>query len=123
MGQTIIVDFDGVINSYKTGWSGADVILDPPVSGAIEWLNDMAIDFKIAILSARSTQEGGIEAMKSYVLDNGVHTYFIENGDIFFPTEKVPSIMSIDDRGFRFNGTFPSKLEIDNFQPWHKDHV
>jgi len=123
MKQTIICDFDGVIHSYKSGWKGADVCPDQPVEGAIEWLNNMARDFKIAILSSRSHQEGGIEAMRKYVLEHGVTYQHIEDESIFFPTEKVPAIMSIDDRGFRFNGTFPSKLEIDNFLPWYKGNV
>ena len=121
--QTIICDFDGVIHSYTSGWKGADVIPDPPVIGAIEWLTDMAHDFKIAILSSRSCQDGGIDAMRKYVLANGVDPEHIRKKNIFFPTEKVPAIMSIDDRGFRFNGTFPSKLEIENFIPWYKGDV
>ena len=30
---TIILDFDGVIHSYTSGWQGADVIGDPPWRG------------------------------------------------------------------------------------------
>ena len=31
---SIAVDFDGVIHSYTSKWVAADVIPDPPVSGA-----------------------------------------------------------------------------------------
>jgi hypothetical protein len=40
----LCVDFDGVINSYKSGGLArggrSDYIPDPPVPGALRWLND-----------------------------------------------------------------------------------
>ena len=36
--KTILLDFDGVIHSYTSGWKGAGVIPDPPVPGAIDFL-------------------------------------------------------------------------------------
>ena len=31
----VVLDFDGVIHSYKSGWKGADVIPDEPVPGPV----------------------------------------------------------------------------------------
>ena len=117
---TIIVDFDGVIHSYTSGWQGASCAADLPVDGAIEWLNSMAEHFRIAILSSRSHQPYGIECMKQYLVDNGVEEKYISNENIIFPTEKVPAILQIDDRGFCFKGEFPTKEFIENFKPWNK---
>jgi len=34
----LCLDFDGVIHSYSSGWKGADVIPDPPVPGAFDFI-------------------------------------------------------------------------------------
>ena len=37
--KTILaLDFDGVINSYSSGYTAEDVLPDPPVEGALEAL-------------------------------------------------------------------------------------
>jgi len=33
----LLIDFDGVIHSYTSGWQGAGVISDPPVEGAFDF--------------------------------------------------------------------------------------
>lgn len=68
MGKPILcLDFDGVLHSYTSGWQGADVIPDPPVPGAIEFLAEASKHFRIAIFSSRSHQEGGISAMQLWL--------------------------------------------------------
>lgn len=37
----IVFDFDGVINSYKSGWTGVDVIPDEPVKGIKKVLDNL----------------------------------------------------------------------------------
>jgi 5'(3')-deoxyribonucleotidase len=128
--QTIIVDFDGVLNSYASGWQGAAVIPDPPVAHALEWLQEMVGTFDVAVVSTRSHQPGGREAMKAWILEHG-KTFTrldlaIQDGRLSFPDVKPPAIMTIDDRARRFDGpgTFPSVGEIEAFQPWWKEpHV
>ena len=46
---TIAADCDGVLHSYVSGWQGADSLPDPPVPGAIEWLEDVTKHFEVAI--------------------------------------------------------------------------
>ena len=38
---TVSFDFDGVIHSYRSGWKGAAVILDPPVEGIKEVIEQL----------------------------------------------------------------------------------
>src|SRR5215467_12984729 len=38
--KTLCMDLDGVLHSYTSGWGGHEVIADPPVPGAMEFLYD-----------------------------------------------------------------------------------
>ncbi|MDC3414536.1 hypothetical protein NC797_16665 [Aquibacillus sp. 3ASR75-11] len=40
--RTIVFDFDGVINSYRSGWKGAEVLPDPPVSSMKETIEELS---------------------------------------------------------------------------------
>lgn len=117
---TIIVDFDGVIHSYTSGWKGADVIPDEPVPGAFKFLGNALGHFNVAIFSSRSHQHGGIPAMQQWFKEHGFDPGWAL---LKFPTEKPPAILSIDDRAFLFEGTFPSMEFIKQFQPWNKKEV
>ncbi len=121
--QTICLDFDGVVHMYTSGWKGADVIPDPPVPGAFEFINDcLDLDYRIAIFSARSHQEGGIPAMVQWFEKHANKEFIIPISltQLFFPKEKPPATLYIDDRGFHFEGQFPTMEFIKNFKPWNK---
>lgn len=113
---TIIVDFDGVIHSYASGWKGADVIPDPPVPTAFSYLEKYLDHFRVAIVSSRSHQPGGIEAMKQWFVHHG----FARVDELEFPSVKPPAILSIDDRALQFRGLFPTVEAIKDFKPWNK---
>lgn len=74
--KRILVDFDGVLHSYSSGWQGARVIPDPPVPGAIEWLCRVLANFDIAIYSSRSHHWGGRMAMKRWLREHAAQTFF-----------------------------------------------
>lgn len=129
----ICVDFDGVIHSYTSGWKGVDVITDPPVPGAIEWLEKHlpvpesiccmapAYEGPIAqIYSSRSKSWRGRRAMKKWLVDHGLHPSYISEGILKFPVKKPAAFLTIDDRAICFDGNFPSDQEIISFKPWHK---
>lgn len=66
---TVIIDFDGVIHSYKSGWQGPRTIPDPPVDGAINFLLRLIgyDNIQPAILSTRSQHWFGRWAMKNWL--------------------------------------------------------
>ncbi len=122
---TLCLDFDGVLHAYTSGWQGPDVIPDGPVPGAMEWLADAAERYDVAVFSSRSHQENGIKAMQESLLiwltaEVGTTLGQRAMSRLRFPTVKPSAHLSIDDRGFRFEGTFPGWEEIDNFKPWNR---
>lgn len=123
----LVLDFDGVIHSYTSGWQGADVISDPPVEGAMEFLFHAVDHFRVAIFSSRSNQRGGIRAMKKW-LDRNLREYWgahpVVADDIFcaieWPKEKPAAMVTIDDRAITFTGTWPDVKSLLDFKPWNK---
>jgi hypothetical protein len=129
----LCVDFDGVIHSYVSGWKGPDEIPDAPVPGALQWLYQALPYFDIQINSSRSSQVGGIEAMRTYIrtharveLGPDHPLSKAEDGDFpfAFPTQKPAAFLTIDDRAICFDGDW-SKLnpeQLRHFKPWNKQH-
>jgi hypothetical protein len=113
---TVAVDFDGVLHSYSSPWSGADVCPDPPVPGAIDWLHAMVEKFEVVILTTRGDQEGGNEAVREWLREHGY------NGpDLRVTSQKVPALVYVDDRAWRFEGdNFPTPDEVHRAIPWNK---
>lgn len=99
----LCLDFDGVLHSYTSGWTGADNITDPPVAGAVEAVTDYVKNFDVYVYSARSSQPNGIWAMRLWLAKHGFPV-----GQLKFPTSKPPTNIYMDDNGYRFEGKFPS---------------
>lgn len=125
----ILVDFDGVLHSYTSGWRGVDVIPDPPVPGAIEWLHSMlppldqvkSYTGPIArIYSSRSKTHEGVVAMKRWLIQHGLKEEYITRNLLKFPIEKPAAFLTIDDRCFCFEGKFPNPKSLLDFVPWNK---
>jgi len=132
---TLILDFDGVIHSYTSGWQGIDVIPDPPVIdhngvSAIAKLYEYIEHFHVAIFSTRSETEAGIDAMREW-LGKWDRLYWEEHPllphpqtalvfCVSFPRTKPPALVTIDDRAITFDGTFPDPEIILKFKPWDK---
>lgn len=113
---TIAVDFDGVLHSYVTPWSEACICPDPPVDGAIEWLNGIVAKFDVVILTTRGDQDGGNEAVMAWLREYGY-----SGPDLLVTSKKVPALVYIDDRAWRFDGqNFPTSDEIHRARPWNK---
>ncbi|HBQ09800.1 MAG TPA: hypothetical protein DEF51_00950 [Myxococcales bacterium] len=116
--RTLCLDFDGVLHSYRSGWRGPLSIPDPPVDGAIRFLTQAAERFDLAICSVRSSFPGAIEVMKAWLREHGLEERVLAR--IRFPVAKPPAELYLDDRGWRFTGTFPTFDELADLAPWTK---
>lgn len=131
----LCLDFDGVLHSYTSGWKGAAIIPDPPVKGAVEFLDCAIEQFNVQIFSSRSHQEGGTEAMRQWLRTHVCRHFDCEfhHGSprefdramaildgVTFATEKPPAFVTIDDRAVQFTGVWPSLAELLAFKPWNK---
>lgn len=116
---TVAVDVDGVIHSYSSGWQGAEVLPDPPVPGAIEWLTQISRDYDVAVCSTRAATEPGCHAIREYLRAAGLSERALEVVSI--EPGKPPAILYVDDRAWRFTGdNFPTVEQIRNAVPWWK---
>lgn len=148
--RILLIDFDGVLHSYESGWQGARVIPDPPVPGAMKFLDEALEYFDVHIYSSRSRQWGGKRAMKKwllrelekYVCEKYPDEHFDTLPDPFntdkyaseqlaldilekikFPTKKPAAFLTIDDRCLCFKGVFPFPKVLQKFKPWNRKSV
>ena len=63
----LCLDFDGVPHSYTSGWKGVDIIPDPPVPGAMQFLVGAteALSGEHLLLSIEGS--GGSQAMRKWL--------------------------------------------------------
>lgn len=123
---TVAVDFDGVIHSYTSPWINAHTIPDPPVDGAILWLLTMVDRFDVVIFTTRAKTWRGRRAVRAWLKHHAdVGMWYdtpagagIER--VFVTDQKVPALVYIDDRAWRFEGRFPTREEIHQARPWNK---
>ncbi|CQR74770.1 hypothetical protein SOV_07980 [Sporomusa ovata DSM 2662] len=112
MAKTVVLDFDGVIHSYTSGWQGIDSIPDPPVDGIKEAIGNIRKHYKVVVVSTRCFQEGGLEAVREW-LDK--HDIFVDEVLAYKP----PAIVYVDDRALTFDGDAKGLLhKIKTFRTW-----
>lgn len=112
----LCLDFDGVVNSYKNGFTSVGQALDGPTFGAKEFIEDAQRYFTVAIFSSRSAQTAGLECMMNYAQ----HYFGHEIADkIQFPINKPFALVTLDDRAITFNGQWPDPMTLMRFKPWH----
>ena len=118
--KLIALDFDGILYSFESGWTGIGNLPDPPVKGAIEWLLKLVgtMKYDVVIFSSRCQARKGRRAVKKWLVKHGFPKEFLRL--LSFPKGK-PAGLLIDDRCicFRPEWGFPTISEIDNFKPWH----
>lgn len=115
----LVLDFDGVLNSYTSGWQGATVISDPPVPNAQNFCAAALADFEIWIVSSRCSHPGGSDAIGRWLykwrFPEGIH--ISENG------AKPAAFITIDDRAITFNGLWPNPSDLLKFKPWYQRRI
>lgn len=122
----LCLDFDGVLHSYISGWKGATEIPDPPVPGALEFLEEATRHFSVCIYSSRSNQPGGRDAMLRWLIKHaGGNEVALQDAPawvsmIAWPDHKPPALVTLDDRAICFTGVWPSMAELRDFKPWNK---
>ena len=131
---TVAVDFDGVIHAFDTPWTAVEVIPDPPVEGAMDWLVETIQHLDVVIFSVRGRRLTGRRAMRDWLREHtppgcwqsrggvGGKPTFHGLDSVRFVTDKPPCLLYLDDRGWRFEGpgTFPTVGEICTAAPWNK---
>jgi len=110
----LVLDFDGVLHSYSSGWAGATIIPDSPVPGAAEFCHRALEHFELWIVSSRCYEDDGIDAITKW-LDK---YQFPE--DITVSGKKPPAFLILDDRAITFTGTWPDVDSLLQFKPWNK---
>jgi hypothetical protein len=106
---TIVLDFDGVIHSYTSKWTGVEPT-DPPVEGAKEFVEAlMADDYKIVIQSTRASSEN---RMGKAFISRWLKKYDFPYKEIEITSEKVPAVLYVDDRACRFEGDFEVVFDL-----------
>lgn len=111
-GDTIALDFDGVVHRYSKGW-GDGTIYDPPVNGIRGLIYKLKESgYKVVIYSTRARSIKGRIAMREWL-----KKYMIEVDSI--AKDKPIAKIYVDDRAINFNGNV-KKLETDilKFKPW-----
>lgn len=103
--KIIMIDFDGVIHKYSEGFKDG-TIYDIPiknVKGAIRAFRNKG--FKVIIFTARLSEKyhdlDSVNNQKE-MIEEWLEKHGIEVDGM--TTEKLPALIYIDDRGFRFSG-------------------
>lgn len=96
--KTIVLDFDGVVHSYISGWKGANHIPDPPVPYVAEAIDTLKeAGYEIVIWSTRCVYLKGRQAIRDWLIQWGITVDSIVS-------VKPSCICFVDDRAITFNG-------------------
>lgn len=98
----IVLDFDGVLHSYTSGWCGP-VPTDPPTPGAVDfvrWL--LSAGVRVTIVTTRAATPEGFDGVRAWLVAH----QFPEAARLLVTDQKVPAHLYLDDRGLRFEGDF-----------------
>lgn len=122
----IVVDFDGVLHSYTSGWQGAETIADPPTEGAQQFVTALLDDgWEVWVCSTRAETPAGVDAIVDWLGDHGFELAD-DNGTDRGISEvchgKPPALVYLDDRALRFEGPpWPTLEQLRSAaQPWNK---
>jgi len=109
MKKVILIDLDGVLNSYMGNY---DENYIPPVrNDAYNFLKYLAQDYSIKIFTTRN-----LFIVSKWVLENKIEEFIDGVTNI-----KELNYLIIDDRCINFDGDYSNlKKQIKNFKVWYK---
>lgn len=115
---TIALDFDGVLHEYKEREEDFPTPGGKPVPGAKGAVAWMVEKYNLVIFSSRANESGGVEAIENWLQHWGFPPIPVS-------LEKPEAAIYVDDRGYRFDGSFNGLLKflIENPKPgrWGKN--
>jgi hypothetical protein len=115
----VAIDFDGVIHAFVSRFTASTIIPDDPVPGAFEFIRQVdAEGYRVVIHTARANEEAAITAIRAWFSRQGLEASISEK--IKITSHKSSAVVYIDDRGWRFEGVFPSIETIRNLRQWNK---
>lgn len=116
----VTLDFDGVLNSYRTQIASDDPaapIPDPPTVGAREAVRELRRrGYEVVVLSARTADSPKARrAIEAWLKKHGIEVDAVVD-------RKLPSVLYVDDKGFRFEGNWDAVLRFleGGARPWNK---
>jgi len=114
MTKTVVFDFDGVIHSYTSGWTGVYEAKDPHVAGIRDAIADIrAAGYEVVVVSARCVDETGRSIVQAYLARNKIKVDAVV-------AHKPPALVYIDDRAICFTGDAAGLLkQVIDFTPWN----
>lgn len=106
-GKTVSVDFDGVLHTYASGWTGVEPT-DPPEPGALEFIERLIfMGLKPVVVSSRADTPSGVRHIEIWLHRHGFPQMRVTN-------EKVQAIAYVDDRAVPYNtgsGAWPAVID------------
>lgn len=106
--MNVALDFDGVLHHDLGAWRGVSHINGAPVHGAAEFLHALwRAGHDVVVFTCRGLEPAGHDAVVRWLVEHF--------GDDAPPVvaEKPVAHLYIDDRGFRFEGAFPSMDDVE----------
>lgn len=118
---SVAIDFDGCLARYDGKFDKE--LLGEPNPGAIEALkNYLAADFHVIIFTTRAESPEAAATIMNWLLDNDLVREEGQPGRLTITAYKLPAVLYIDDRAFKFEGKWPTPKDIREFKPyWQKD--
>jgi hypothetical protein len=104
---TLAIDFDGVLHACHT--YGAP--LGDPVPGAVAFCRRAVERFHLIVFTARALDAEQRVAIGVWLSQHGFPTMFVT-------PQKPPAWVYLDDRGWRFDGTWPDLDDLAHAQAW-----
>jgi hypothetical protein len=102
-----MVDFDGVLHWYRKGYAGDANTYDEPVPGAVQFVTDLIQNgFEVTVFTTGAKSWEGELFIRKWLEKSGFPP------KLAITDKKLAAVLYIDDRGWRFEGTFPDMATI-----------